>query len=132
MLYDSRLRIAAQSLHRCVAAHSKLRERVPVLVDNRCARRGFCTYVTRTRGPAYVSNLAANDRAVSKMGKERLDAFAARLKAEHSEAVKKRQTGQAPKPLVFQRMTICHKARASRTTWTAKRIASSLAARCAW
>ncbi len=102
-LYDSKLRIAEQLLTRWVVTHPELRERVPVTFDNWYTQPGFCRYIGDGLGLAYVGSLAEKDRVILKTGAERLDAFAARLKAEHLLALAEKRPG------VFKRLTIHYK-----------------------
>ncbi|TAK36690.1 MAG: hypothetical protein EPO21_01755 [Chloroflexota bacterium] len=102
-LYDSKLRIAEQLLKRWVEAHPELCAHVPVTFDNWYTQPGFCHYVGDTLGLAYVGSLAESDQVILKTGAERLDSFAARLKAEHQQALKEHRQG------VFQRLTIHYK-----------------------
>ena len=102
-LYDSKLRIAEQLLTRWVQAHPELRAHVPVTFDNWYTQPGFCHYVDTTLGMAYVGSLAEDDRVLLRTGAERLDVFAARLKAEHLQALTEHRPG------VFQRLTIHYK-----------------------
>jgi len=102
-LYDSKLRIAEQLLVRWVEAHPELREHVPITFDNWYTQSGFCHYVGDKLGLAYVGSLSEADRVLLKTGPERLDAFAARLKAEHLQALSAHQPG------VFKRITIHYK-----------------------
>ncbi|MCL5959338.1 MAG: transposase [Chloroflexi bacterium] len=102
-LYDSKLRIAEQLLSHWVEVHPELRTHVPVTFDNWYTQPGFCHYVGNTLGLAYVGSLAEDDKVVLKTGAERLDSFAARLKAEHLQALGDHLPG------VFQRLTIRYK-----------------------
>jgi hypothetical protein len=99
-LYDSKLRIAEQLLDQWVKAHPELKAQVPVTFDNWYTQPGFCHYVDTTLGLAYVGSLAEDDVVQLRTGTERLDAFAARLKAEHLQAQKEHRPG------VFKRLTI--------------------------
>jgi len=102
-LYDSKLRIAEQLLQQWAEAHPDLRTHIPVTFDNWYTQPGFRHYVGHTLGLAYVGTLAEDDQVRLKDGLERLDAFAARLKAEHLQAV---QAGHRP---VFKHITIAYK-----------------------
>lgn len=102
-LYDSKPRIAEQLLTRWVEAHPELRADVPVTFDNWYTQPGFCHYVGDRLGLAYVGSLAEKDQVVLKTGAERLDSFAARLKAEHLQALAEKRPG------VFRRITIRYK-----------------------
>jgi len=102
-LYASKLRIAEQLLKRWVETHPELRAHVPVTFDNWYTQPAFCHYVGDTLGLAYVGTLAEGDQVVLNTGVERLDAFAARLKAEHLQALQDGQSG------VFKRITIHYK-----------------------
>lgn len=102
-LYDSKLRIAEHLLAHWVETQPALRPHVPVTFDNWYTQPGFCHYVGVTLGLAYVGSLAEDDEVVLKTGAERLDTFAARLKAQHLQALARRQPG------VFRRLTIRYK-----------------------
>jgi len=102
-LYDSKLRIAEQLLTRWSELQPELRAHVPVTFDNWYTQPGFCHYVGDRLGLAYVGSLAEADQVILATGAERLDAFAARLKAEHLQALKEHQPG------VFKRITIHYK-----------------------
>lgn len=102
-LYDSKLRIAQQLLARWVETHPELSAHIPVTFDNWYTQPGFCHYVGHELGLAYVGSLADKDRVILKTGAERLDSFAARLKAEHLQALEGHQPG------VFHRITIHYK-----------------------
>ncbi|MGQ9556249.1 MAG: transposase [Anaerolineae bacterium] len=102
-LYDSKLSIAQQLLQQWAEAHPDLRTHVPVTFDNWYTQPQFCHYVGHTLGLAYVGTLAEDDQVVLKDGAQRLDAFAAQLKAEHLQAM---QDGRRP---VFKRITINYK-----------------------
>jgi hypothetical protein len=102
-LYDSKLRIAEQLLQQWAEAHPDLRTHIPVAFDNWFTQPGFCHYVGHTLGLAYVGTLAPSDQVLLKTGIERLDTFAARLKAEHLQAVR---DGRPP---IFRRITINYK-----------------------
>ena len=102
-LYDSKLRIAEQLLQQWAEAHPDLRTHIPVTFDNWYTQPAFCHYVGNTLGLAYVGTMAESDQVVLKDGAERLDAFAARLKAEHLQALQDRR------PPVFKHITIDYK-----------------------
>jgi len=102
-LYDSKLRIAEHLLAHWVQAHPELHAHVPVTFDNWYTQPGFCHYVGERLGLAYVGSLAEHDVVLLRTGAERLDRFAARLKAEHLRARAEKRPG------VFQRITIHYK-----------------------
>ncbi len=102
-LYDSKLRLAEQMLARWVADQPELVAHVPVTFDNWYTQPNFCRYVDEQLGLAYVGTLAESDQVVLKTGSEPLGVFAARLKAEHQQAL---AHGQPP---VFQAITIRYK-----------------------
>lgn len=102
-LYDSKLRLAEHLLARWVQAHPDLQAHVPVTFDNWYTQPAFCGYVGKRLGLAYVGTLAESDWVVLKTGPERLDRFAARLKASHEQAL------AMGKPPVFARITLRYK-----------------------
>ncbi len=102
-LYDSKLRIAEHLLKGWVEAHPELRTHVPITFDNWYTQPGFCHYVGTTLGLAYVGSLAEDDKVILRTGAERLDSFAARLKAQHLEALGEHRPG------VFKPITIRYK-----------------------
>ena len=100
-LYDSKLRIAELLLQQWVQDYPE--RKYPVTFDNWYTQPDFCRFLDKTLELPYVGTLATNDEVVLKSGAERLDAFAARLKKEHKEAVEK--GGR----LVFKPITIRYK-----------------------
>lgn len=96
-LYESKLRIAQRQCQQWVQMYPDLK--LPFAFDSWYTQPTFCHFLDE-QGLPYVGALAEDEEVVLKTGKERLSAFAARLKAEHLEAVK---SGQPP---VFQRTTI--------------------------
>lgn len=96
-LYESKLRIAERHCQQWVETHPNLK--LPVAFDSWYTQPGFCHFLDKL-GLAYVGALAENEQLLLKTGKERLDAFAARLKKEHQAAV---EAGQPP---LFQRIQI--------------------------
>jgi hypothetical protein len=102
-LYDSKLCIAQQLLQQWAEAHPDLRTHIAVTFDNWYTQPGFCHYVGHILGLAYVGTLTESDEVILKDGAKRLDTFAARLKAEHLQAVKDRR-----RP-VFKHITIDYK-----------------------
>jgi len=97
-LYDSKLRIAELLLQKWVQDYPERKH--PVTFDNWYTQPDFCRFLDKTLELPYVGTLAKNDEVVLKSGAERLDSFAARLKEEHKETVKK---GGRP---VFKPITI--------------------------
>ena len=97
-LYDSKLRIAEQQLQQWVQKHPDLK--LPVSFDSWYTQPAFCHYLDKTLHLGYVGALSEDTQVVLKTGPERLDAFAARLKQEHLEALSHK--GKA----VFQKITI--------------------------
>jgi hypothetical protein len=89
-LYQSKLIIAEQLLQSWVTAHPT--PKLPVTFDNWYTQPGFCRYLDQTLDLAYVGTLADSDQVLLKSGTQRLDQFAAHLKAEHLAAVKRGQT----------------------------------------
>lgn len=102
-LYESKLTIAEQLLQQWAEAHPELCAHVPVTFDNWYTQPPFCHYVGHVLGLGYVGTLAEHDQVVLKDGSQRLDTFAARLKAEHLQAL---QDGHRP---VFKRIQIDYK-----------------------
>lgn len=100
-LYQSKLLIARQLLSRLVAAYPDLK--LPVTFDTWYTQPAFCRFVDQDLKLPYVGTLASDEQVVLKSGKERLDAFAGRLKQEHLEALAK-----GSKPL-FRKITISYK-----------------------
>jgi hypothetical protein len=100
-LYDSKLRIAEHLLQQWVQTHPDLD--LPVTFDNWYTQPAFCRFVGQTLGLAFVGTLAADDQVVLKTGAEPLADFAARLKAEHREALAHHR------PPIFQRNTVSYK-----------------------
>lgn len=99
-LYESKLRIAQRQCQQWVQMYPDLK--LPLAFDSWYTQPTFCHFLDE-QGLPYVGALAEDEEVVLKTGKERLSTFAARLKAEHVEAVK---IGQPP---VFQRTTIAFK-----------------------
>jgi hypothetical protein len=100
-LYSSKLQMAQRLLRQWVAAHPE--QKPPVAFDNWYTQPAFCRYVGQTLGLPYVGTLAADDQVTLQRGTERLDAFAARLKQEHLDALAKQE-----RP-VFKQITIRYK-----------------------
>jgi hypothetical protein len=100
-LYDSKLIIAQKLLQQWVEAHPDLK--LPVTFDHWFTQPAFCRFLDQTLKLSYVGTLAGTDTVNLKTGPTTLDDFAARLKAEHLEAV---QHGGTP---VLQRITIPYK-----------------------
>jgi hypothetical protein len=96
-LYESKLRIAERQCQQWVEMYPDLK--LPIAFDSWYTQPSFCRFVAE-QGLPYVGALAEDTELILQTGKERLDTFADRLKAEHIEAVK---VGQPP---VFQRTTI--------------------------
>jgi hypothetical protein len=100
-LYQSKLLIAEQLLQ--AWTQSAPSARLPVTFDNWYTQPGFCQYLDETLHLEYVGTLAGDDHVLRRDGPQRLDEWAAHLKAEHLAAVKR---GQPP---VFQPITIHYK-----------------------
>lgn len=100
-LYDSKLSIAKHLLQQWVEEHPDLK--LPVAFDCWFTQPAFCRFLDETLGLPYVGALSDDEHVILKNGSERLDAFAARLKQEHLEAVKQ------GKPPVFKLITITYK-----------------------
>lgn len=105
-LYDSKLFIAQQLLQQWVQEHPDLK--LPVAFDSWYTQPAFCRFLNDTLDLPYVGALSDDDQVVLKNGTERLDAFAARLKQEHLDAVKQ---GRRP---VFKPITVDYKGRQER------------------
>ena len=93
-LYDSKLRIAEQLLQTWVKEHPD--QKWPVAFDSWYTQPAFCHFLSTELDLSYVGALPDDAQVVLKTGLERVDAFAARLKQEHLEAI------QAGKPPVFK------------------------------
>jgi hypothetical protein len=100
-LYESKLRIAQQLLQQWVENHPDVT--LPVTFDNWYTQPAFCRFLDQNLKLPYVGTLSEADQVVLKAGPERLDVFAARLKAEHQQAV---QTGGQA---IFQPLRIAYK-----------------------
>lgn len=100
-LYDSKLIMAQQLLRQWVEMHPT--EKLPVTFDNWFTQPAFCRFLDQTLRLPYVGTLAGSDKVNLKTGQTTLDDFAARLKAEHLDAV------QHESQRVFQRITISYK-----------------------
>ena len=100
-LYHSKLRIAEQLLEQRVREQPDLR--LPVTFDNWYTQPGFCQFLDKTLGLAYVGTLAPSDQVILKTGAETLKSFAARLKQEH------RDNRTAGRPPVFKPISIPYK-----------------------
>ncbi|MCB0077408.1 MAG: transposase [Anaerolineales bacterium] len=100
-LYESKLLIARRQLAQFVAANPELN--VPVTFDNWYTQPAFCRYLSDELNLPYVGTLADDDQVVLKGGKERLEAFANRLKAEHLAAIEAGEKG------IFHKITISYK-----------------------
>jgi hypothetical protein len=96
-LYESKLRIAERHCQQWVEMYPDVK--LPVAFDSWYTQPGFCHFLDKL-GLAYVGALAEDEELLLKTGKERLDAFAARLKVEHEAAL---EAGQPP---LFQRIQI--------------------------
>ena len=100
-LYDSKLRIGEQLLQQWVETYPD--RKLPVVFDSWYTQPAFCRFLDKTLQLPYVGTLCDTDQVVLREGTERLDAFAARLKQEHLDAVQ--QGGR----LVFKPITIRYK-----------------------
>lgn len=100
-LYDSKLIIVQKLLEQWVAAHPG--EQRPVTFDNWFTQPAFCRFLDQTLQLPYVGTLAETDKLNLKTGQDTLKAFAARLKAEHQQALQKQD-----KP-VFEKIHIPYK-----------------------
>lgn len=100
-LYQSKLLLARQMLSRFVADYPDLE--LPVTFDNWYTQPAFCRFLDQELQLPYVGTLAGDNKVVLKSGKERLDAFAERLKQEHLEAL---ESGHKP---LFRKITIPYK-----------------------
>jgi hypothetical protein len=97
VLYDSKLRIAERQLQQWLELYPTLK--LPVTFDSWYTQPSFCHFLDQL-GLPYVGTLTAEAELVLKGGRERLDAFAARLKQEHLTAVEQGQVA------VFKPVTI--------------------------
>jgi len=100
-LYQSKLLIARQLLSRFVADYPGLK--LPVTFDHWYTQPAFCRFLEQELKLPYVGTLAGDNEVLLKSGRERLDAFAKRLKQAHLEAVR---TGHKP---LFRPITISYK-----------------------
>ncbi len=101
-LYQSKLLIAEQLLADWLKAHPE--PQLPVTFDTWYTQPGFCHYLDQTLHMAYVGSLAVDERLIRSGGRtQRLDEFAAHLKAEHQAALAR---GGAP---TFKPITIHYK-----------------------
>ena len=100
-LYQSKLLLARQMLSRFVTDYPDLK--LPVTFDNWYTQPAFCRFLDQELKLPYVGTLAGDNQVVLKSGKERLDAFANRLKQEHLEAL---ESGAKP---LFRKITISYK-----------------------
>jgi hypothetical protein len=100
-LYSSKLQIVQHLLQEWVAAHPN--QKLPVVFDNWYTQPALCRYMGQSLGLPYVGTLAADDQVMLRSGTERLDAFAARLKQEHLDALLKQEQP------VFRKITIRYK-----------------------
>jgi hypothetical protein len=97
-LYDSKPQLAKQLLQQWVQVHPD--RKLPVAFDSWYTQPDFCRFLDSALGLPYVAALSDDEQVVLKTGTERLDAFAARLKEEHLEAVREEE-----RP-VFKQITI--------------------------
>lgn len=104
-LYDSKLRMAERQLQQWVQLYPTLK--LPVTFDSWYTKPGFCHFIDQLELP-YVGTLTAESEVVLKTGLERLETFAARLKAEHLTALNQGQAG------VFKPVTIRFKGQPER------------------
>jgi hypothetical protein len=100
-LYDSKIMIAQTLLQSWVQHHPDWKW--PVTFDNWYTQPNFCRFLDQTLHLSYVGTLAETDKVILKTGETTLKDFAARLKKEHQEAIKK---GTPP---VFHQITIPYK-----------------------
>lgn len=100
-LYDSKLIIVQKMLKQWVTAHPG--EQRPVTFDNWFTQPAFCRFLDQRLKLPYVGTLAETDRLNLKTGQDTLKAFAARLKAEHLQALQ-----QQGKP-IFEKIHIPYK-----------------------
>jgi hypothetical protein len=100
-LYESKLTIAQQQLQQWVAQHPN--DQRAVTFDSWFTQPDFCRYLDQTLKLPYVGTLSGTDRVNLKTGEKTLSEFAAQLKNEHLENLKRDD-----KP-VFQRIQIPYK-----------------------
>ena len=99
-LYDSKLRMAEQQCQQWLEQFPDFKP--PIAFDSWYTQPSFCRFLDE-KGFAYVGALGESSEVALATGRERLDNFAQRLKAEHLAAKK---AGQTP---VFQTTTITFK-----------------------
>jgi hypothetical protein len=99
-LYDSKLRMAEQQCLQWLEQFPGFKP--PIAFDSWYTQPSFCHFLD-DKGFAYVGALGESSEVTLATGRERLDSFAQRLKAEHLAAI---EAGQSP---VFQTTTISFK-----------------------
>jgi hypothetical protein len=100
-LYDSKLTIAQQQLQHWLVQHPN--DKRAVTFDSWFTQPDFCRYLDQTLKLPYVGTLSGTDKVNLKTGQKTLSEFAAQLKEEHLEKLKR---GDNP---VFQRIQIPYK-----------------------
>lgn len=100
-LYQSKLLLAQQILSEFFSTRPQ--NTLPVTFDNWYTQPAFCRFLHKTLKVPYVGTLAGDNLVVLKQGQQRLDAFAAHLQQEHSQAIK---SGGKP---VFRKLSITYK-----------------------
>jgi hypothetical protein len=99
-LYDSKLRMAEQQCQQWLEQFPDIKP--PIAFDSWYTQPSFCRFLEE-KGFAYVGALGESSEVALATGRERLDSFAQRLKAEHLAAT---EAGQSP---IFQTTTIAFK-----------------------
>lgn len=100
-LYQSKLLLAQQILSEFFSTRPQ--NTLPVTFDNWYTQPAFCRFLHKTLKVPYVGTLAGDNLVVLQQGQQRLDAFAAHLQQEHSQAIK---SGGKP---VFRKLSITYK-----------------------
>jgi hypothetical protein len=100
-LYDSKLTIAQQQLQHWVEQHPN--DKRAVTFDNWFTQPAFCRYLDQTLKLPYVGTLSGTDGVNLKTGQKTLSDFAAQLKNEHLEKLKRGDKA------VFRRIQIPYK-----------------------
>ena len=100
-LYESKLTLAQQQLQAWVTQHPN--DKRVVTFDSWFTQPAFCRYLDQTLELPYVGTLSGTDMIDLKTGQKSLADFAAQLKNEHLEKLKRGDTA------VFQRIQIPYK-----------------------
>lgn len=100
-LYQSKLLIGRQLLQQWYQEHPEPKR--PVTFDSWYTQPAFCRFLDKELRVPYVGTLATDDELTLQSGRQRLDAFAEKLKQEHMAAVER---GGRP---IFRKVTIRYK-----------------------